>query len=75
MREVEERRFGNWWMGLATHNEETEAAFAPYLRNGHLSPAKMSADMMLELMSALAKLGLSREMAADPRLKNMPPAA
>jgi hypothetical protein len=63
MREVAERRFGNWWMGLATRNDQTEAAFAPYLRSGHLSPPAMSAEMMLDLMVALAKLGLSREAA------------
>lgn len=61
MREVKERCFANWWMGLATRNDRTETVFAPYLRNGHLSPVTMSADTMLELMVALAKLGLSRE--------------
>jgi hypothetical protein len=64
MREVSERRFGNWWMGLATRNDETEATFAPYLRHGHLSPPSMSAERMLALMVELAKLGLSREVAA-----------
>jgi hypothetical protein len=61
MREVEERCFANWWMGLATRNDHTEATFAPYLRNGHLSPSTMSAAMMLELIVELAKLGLSRQ--------------
>jgi hypothetical protein len=75
MREVEERQFANWWMGLATRNDHTEAAFAPYLRNGHLSPPTMSVDMMLKLMVELAKLGLSRQVAESPPLKNRPPAA
>jgi hypothetical protein len=74
MREVEDRRFGNWWMGFATRDGRTEAAFAPYLRNGHLSPPTMSADMMLDLMLELAKVGLSREL-ANPAVKDISPAA
>ena len=74
MRDVDERRFGNWWMGLATRDGQTEAAFAPYLRNGHLSPPTMSADMMLDLMVELAKVGLSRGV-ATPTVKHIPPAA
>jgi hypothetical protein len=74
MREVDERRFGNWWMGFATRDDGTEATFTPYLRNGHLSPPTMSAGMMLDLMLELAKAGLSREL-ASPAVKNIPPAA
>lgn len=75
MREVKERQFANWWMGLATRNDHTEAAFAPYLRNGHLSPPTMSIDMMLQLMVELAKLGLSRQVTPSAAIKNTPPAA
>ena len=70
MREVEERHFANWWMGLATRNDHTEETFAPYLRKGHLSPPTMSVDMMLELMVKLAKLGLSRQVAESPAIKH-----
>jgi Sensors of blue-light using FAD len=75
MREVEERDFASWWMGLATRNDHTEATFAPYLRNGHLSPPTMSAAMMLELMVELAKIGLSRQAVDGLAVKNRPPAA
>ncbi len=61
MRDIEERLFGNWWMGLADHNERTHAAFAPYLRHDRLSPVNMSASALLTLMINVAKLGLSRE--------------
>ena len=65
MREVPDRLFGNWWMGLATRNERTQAAFAPYLRNGRLSPVDLSASTMLDLIIDVAKLGLSREITAS----------
>lgn len=62
--EVEERLFGNWWMGLATRNAETAPLFAPYLRNGLLRPQDMSARAILDLVVRLANVGLSRKMAA-----------
>ena len=65
MREVPNRIFGNWWMGLMTRNERTQAAFAPYLRDGRLVPVDMSANTMLDLMIDVAKLGLSREISAS----------
>ena len=64
MREVEERLFGNWWMGLAMHNARTHTAFAPHLKKGRLRPPEMSAAALLQLMIDVAKLGLSREVKA-----------
>ncbi len=62
MADVETRLFGNWWMGLAARNTSTEPVFAPYLVNGALQADAMSAHAVLSLMTALSRVGLSREM-------------
>ena len=62
MSDVAERMFGNWWMGLATYDAVTAPAFRPYLKNGVLQADEMKASDVLDLMSALAKLGLHRAM-------------
>ena len=62
MSEIKDRAFGNWWMGLATRNNATEAAFAPYLRNGLFSPENMNGAEVLALMVEVSRLGLRREM-------------
>ncbi len=62
MTEIEARLFGNWWMGLATRKADTAAAFGPYLVNGALRADLMSARDILALMTALAKIGLGRDM-------------
>lgn len=58
------RLFGNWWMGLATRSGATQSAFAPFLRNGMLQAQTMTADDVIALMVALARLGLNRELRA-----------
>ena len=63
-RQIEQRVFGNWWMGLATRTERTADAFAPYLRNGMLQPQEMTADGVLAMMTALCRPGLSQGVAA-----------
>ena len=62
-RQVSDRLFCNWWMGLAQRTEETASIFAPFLRNGMLRPEDMSADEILRLMMALSRLGFSRKLA------------
>ena len=62
MVDVETRLFGNWWMGLASRNTSTEPVFAPYLVNGALQADSMTAQAVLDLMTALSHVGLSREM-------------
>ena len=62
MSEVGERVFDNWWMGLATRDADTAAAFRPYLRGGMLHPPEMSAEEILGLMRELAKHSLRRQM-------------
>lgn len=62
MVEVGERLFGNWWMGLASRDAITTPAFLPYLVNGVLRAERMNSRDILDLMAALAKLGLSRDM-------------
>ena len=64
MLEVEERVFGNWWMGLAKRSGDTEPLFAPFVRNGRFRPDEMSAGQILALARDLAAFGLSRELAA-----------
>lgn len=59
---VDDRLFGNWWMGLATRDSQTAPAFAPFVRNGTLRADIMSAHDVVTLMTALARLGLRREM-------------
>jgi hypothetical protein len=62
--DVPSRIFGNWWMGFAQRNAETESAFKPYLQGGRIKPTEMTAQQILTLMIELSKLGLSRELAA-----------
>ena len=62
--EVEERTFGNWWMGLAMRNERTRPHFAPFVQNNVLQVKTMRPAQILGLMRALAGLGLHRELAA-----------
>ena len=59
---VNERLFGNWWMGVATRTPATEAAFRPYVRDGFFAPELMSARHILDLMQSLSRIGLNREM-------------
>ncbi len=64
MCDVQERIFGNWWMGLATKSKSTEAAFAPFLMDGRVQPDKLSAQQILALTIEVSKLGLTRELKA-----------
>ncbi len=64
MVDIDGRMFGNWWMGLATRDTSTAAAFLPYLDKGVLRADVMSGRNVLALMTSLAKLGLNREMRA-----------
>ena len=64
MADVDRRMFGNWWMGLATRDAVTAPAFLPYMSKGVLRADAMSGRDVLALMSALAKLGLNRDMHA-----------
>lgn len=63
-RQVESRAFASWWMGLATRTETTAPIFAPYSKNGSLQPQAMTADSVLEMMTALCRVGLTRSLAA-----------
>ncbi len=62
LEDVEERIFGNWWMGLLTRNEHTLPAFEPYLRKSKLNPSEMTGREILALISSVAKLSSSRIM-------------
>ena len=64
MADVDRRMFGNWWMGLATRDAVNAPAFLPYMSKGVLRADAMSGRDVLALMSALAKLGLNRDMHA-----------
>lgn len=68
MTEVDDRLFGNWWMGLATRDSSTAPAFSPFVKDGILRAELMSAHDVITLMSALARLGLRREMRATVAL-------
>jgi hypothetical protein len=59
--DVDDRMFGNWWMGLATRNDATQQAFKPYLHNGRMQPHQMSGKQLLGLIVEVSKLGLARE--------------
>jgi hypothetical protein len=61
MTEVATRSFANWWMGLATRDATTASAFAPYLKHGTLQAESMSARDKLDLIVAVSKLGLRRD--------------
>ena len=64
MVDADRRLFGNWWMGLAARDTVTAPAFLPYMSKGVLRADAMSGRDVLALMSALAKLGLNRDMHA-----------
>lgn len=59
--DIDERLFGNWWMGLATRNEITLPGFAPFLNNGRLQPQVMTAQQFITLVTAVAQLSQSRK--------------
>lgn len=61
--EVSTRIFANWWMGVATRNDATADAFAPFLRHGLLQPQDMTAEAILTLLISLSKIGFSRQLA------------
>ena len=61
MRDVDDRIFGNWWMGLVTRNEATQEAFKPYMTDGRLQPGKMSARKILAMTIEVSKLNMTRE--------------
>ena len=65
LRDTPERIFGNWWMGLATRNEDTQHVFEPFTRKGILRAEEMSAQQILDVAIQLAKAGLHREFAAS----------
>ena len=60
--EISERSFANWWMGGAVRNAKAEAVFTRFLKQGRFDPSKMSAAEMLSMVTALAALGLHREL-------------
>ena len=59
-RPIEERQFGNWWMGLALLRGDNAA-----LRGGRLDPRTMSGEQAVALALELAKAGLNRKLAAS----------
>jgi hypothetical protein len=56
-KEVEERLFGEWAMGLAVRTPETEVFFGHHWLNTGMNPGVMEPDAVLGLMVELAKLG------------------
>ena len=64
VKSVDERHFGNWWMGALVRNSKTAAIFDPYLRDGRFDPANMTGDEILSLTIALAEAGVGRRLAA-----------
>jgi hypothetical protein len=61
-RPVEQRLFGNWWMGLAFLSGNNEALFAPYGLK-QLNPRRMNGEQILAVASELASRGLNRRLA------------
>ncbi len=59
--DIDERMFGNWWMGLTTRYDRNLPAFRPHLRNGRLRPDLMTGKEFLAFIADVAKLGLARE--------------
>ena len=63
MVEIQQRLFGNWWMGLAKRSGETEHLFARHVRHGRFRADTMSAKEIVALMEALSVFGLQRVIA------------
>ena len=57
---IDERQFGNWWMGLALLRGDNAA-----LRGGRLDPRTMSGEQAVALALDLARAGLNRKLAAS----------
>jgi hypothetical protein len=57
-REVSERLFGNWYMALATRNQDTDILFDRFEREGNVG--ERGAKEMLHLLIKLAELGFDR---------------
>lgn len=57
-REVEERLFGNWYMALATRNQNTDALFERFEREGNIG--ERGATEMLHFLTKLSEVGFDR---------------
>lgn len=64
-REVTERRFGNWWMGLAMLRGNAAETYARHGIGPRLDPRKLTGDQAVALALDLAQGGLNRRLAAD----------
>jgi hypothetical protein len=60
--EIEQRSFATWWMGLATRHAKTEHLFEGLAAQGRFDPRQMTAAQLLTLTTALAQVGLARQL-------------
>ncbi|MBV9558338.1 MAG: BLUF domain-containing protein [Pseudolabrys sp.] len=63
-REVTERRFGNWWMGLAMLHGDSGELYARHGLGPRFDPRKLTGDQTVTLALDLAQSGLNRRLAA-----------
>lgn len=59
-REIDQRQFGNWWMGLGFLRGDNSALYARHGLPNRLDPRHMSGDQAMALALDLAKGGLQR---------------
>ena len=64
VRPVDQRLFGNWWMGLCFLRGNNTALFARHGLGPRLDPRLMNGDQVLALAQSLAATGLDRRIEA-----------
>ena len=63
-RPIEERQFGNWWMGLAMLRGDKSALYARHGMGPRLDPRSMTGDQVVALARDLSGAGLDRGLTA-----------
>ena len=62
-REITERRFGNWWMGLAMLRGNTDEIYARHGIGPRLDTRKLTGEQVVAVVLELAQGGLNRRLA------------
>jgi hypothetical protein len=64
-RPIEQRLFGNWWMGLSFLRGDMSALYLKHGIGERLDPRRISGDQALALAVDLAASGLDRRLATE----------
>jgi len=64
-RSIEQRQFGNWWMGLGFLRGDHSALYARHGLGTRLDPRKMTGEQVAALARELAATGLERKIVTE----------